>query len=71
PGKVYQMWTLAKGATKVAPSVTFVPDRTGNALVAVPADPATTAETAISVEPTGGSKQPTTKPIAIIPIQNG
>ncbi len=70
-GKVYQMWTLARGATKVAPSVTFVPDKTGNALVTVPADPATTAETAISVEPAGGSKQPTTKPIAVIPIQNG
>ncbi len=71
PGKVYQMWTLAKGATAVAPSVTFVPDTTGNALVTVPADPATTTETAISVEPAGGSKQPTTKPIAVIPIQNG
>jgi anti-sigma factor RsiW len=70
-GKVYQMWTLAKGATTVAPSVTFVPDSTGDATVAVPADPATTTETAISVEPAGGSKQPTTKPIAVIPIQNG
>lgn len=70
-GRVYQMWTLAKGATKVAPSVTFVPDNAGNALVSIPADPATTAETAISVEPVGGSKQPTTKPIAVIPIQNG
>lgn len=70
-GKVYQMWTLAKGAAKVAPSVTFVPDSAGNAQVVVPADPATTAATAISVEPVGGSKQPTTKPIAVIPIQNG
>jgi anti-sigma-K factor RskA len=69
-GKVYQMWTLAKGATKVAPSVTFVPDRTGNAVVSVPANPATTVEAAISVEPAGGSQQPTTKPIAVIPIQN-
>jgi anti-sigma-K factor RskA len=69
-GKVYQMWTLAKGATRVAPSVTFVPDRTGNAVVLVPANPATTVEAAISVEPAGGSKQPTTKPIAVIPIQN-
>jgi anti-sigma factor RsiW len=70
-GKVYQMWTLAKGAVRVAPSVTFVPDSAGNAMVAVPAIPLTTAEVAISVEPAGGSKQPTTKPIAVIPIQNG
>jgi anti-sigma-K factor RskA len=40
-------------------------------MVAVPAIPLTTAEVAISVEPAGGSKQPTTKPIAVIPIQNG
>lgn len=70
-GKVYQMWTLTKGATRVEPSVTFVPDSAGNALVAVHAIPSETAETAISVEPAGGSKQPTTKPIAVIPIQNG
>ncbi len=70
-GKVYQAWTLAKGATRMAPSVTFVPDSAGNAEVTVPADPATTAAAAISVEPVGGSKQPTTKPIAVIPIQNG
>lgn len=70
-GKVYQMWTLAKGATNVEPSVTFVPDSAGNALIPVSANPSTTAEAAISVEPLGGSKQPTSKPIVVIPIQNG
>ena len=69
-GKVYQMWTLAKGAKTVTPSVTFTPDEHGSAVVIVPASEANTAATAISVEPAGGSQQPTTKPIAVIPIQS-
>jgi anti-sigma-K factor RskA len=65
-GKVYQMWTLAKGAKTVTPSVTFTPDEHGSAVVAIPANTANTSATAISVEPVGGSQQPTTKPIAVI-----
>ena len=65
-GKVYQMWTLAKGAKMVTPSVTFMPDEHGSAVVVVSANGANTAATAISVEPAGGSPQPTTKPVAFI-----
>jgi anti-sigma-K factor RskA len=67
-GKVYQAWTLAKGAKKVAPSLTFVPDARGVAVVAIPVDARTLSAVAISVEPDGGSKQPTTKPIAVVPL---
>ena len=67
-GKVYQAWTLAKGAKKVAPSSTFVPDAHGVAVIPLPADARTVAAVAVSVEPDGGSKQPTTKPIVIIPL---
>ncbi|HTV93811.1 MAG TPA: anti-sigma factor [Verrucomicrobiae bacterium] len=66
-GKVYQTWTLAKGATKMTPSVTFTPDQQGGALVTIPIN-ATTVATAISVEPAGGSLQPTTKPVAIVKL---
>ena len=60
-------WPRAR--RRMAPSVTFVPDSAGNAEVTVPADPATTAAAAISVEPVGGSKQPTTRyPSPVIPI---
>jgi anti-sigma-K factor RskA len=65
-GKVYQVWTLAKGARRVAPSVTFRPALTGLAVVAVPHNPAMLAALAISVEPSGGSKQPTTKPVVLV-----
>jgi anti-sigma-K factor RskA len=67
-GKVYQAWTLAKGAKKVAPSLTFVPDARGVAVVAIPVDARDTAAVAISVEPEGGSRQPTTKPIAFVTL---
>ncbi|HLX25935.1 MAG TPA: anti-sigma factor [Candidatus Cybelea sp.] len=67
-GKVYQAWTLAKGAKKVAPSVTFVPNARGVAVIAIPIDARSTAAVALSVEPEGGSKQPTTKPIALVPL---
>ncbi|GAC1444095.1 MAG: anti-sigma factor [Vulcanimicrobiaceae bacterium] len=61
-GKTYQAWTLARGAKAVAPSVTFATDATGVALVELPEDAAHLAAVAVSVEPTGGSKAPTSKP---------
>jgi anti-sigma-K factor RskA len=67
-GKVYQAWTLPKGATKMVPSLTFVPDAHGVAVIALPPDARATAVIAVSVEPEGGSKQPTTKPILVVPL---
>lgn len=62
-GQVYQVWTLPKGATKMLPSPTFLPDAQGVALVIVPADARTTSSVSVTIEPDGGSKEPTTKPI--------
>lgn len=67
-GKVYQAWTLAKGAKTVAPSVTFVPNAGGVAVVALPENADTLAAVALSVEPEGGSKAPTSKPTFIRPL---
>lgn len=61
-GKVYQAWTLAKGAKAVAPSTTFSPDTSGVAVIELPVDAAGLAAVAVSVEPAGGSKAPTTTP---------
>lgn len=61
-GKVYQAWTLARGATAMAPSVTFAPNQNGTTLVPIPVDASRTAAVGVSVEPEGGSRQPTTKP---------
>jgi hypothetical protein len=67
-GKVYQAWTLAKGAKAVAPSVTFTPNGSGSAVVELPANATSLAAVALSVEPEGGSKAPTSKPTFIQPL---
>jgi len=67
-GKVYQAWTLHAGSSKMAPSVTFVPNRNGVAFVPVPVNASSLAAVAISVEPDGGSKQPTSKPTFVLKL---
>jgi hypothetical protein len=64
-GKVYQAWTQAKGATAMSPSLTFIPDSRGVAIVQLPVSANGVTAVAVSVEPEGGSKQPTTKPILV------
>lgn len=66
-GHVYQAWTLAPGSKSMTPSITFAPDRAGLAVVAVPQHGEVDA-VAISIEPDGGSKAPTTKPNFIAKI---
>jgi type II secretory pathway pseudopilin PulG len=61
-GKTYQAWTLRRGAKTVTPSITFAPDAGGLALVELPEPAGNVAAVAVSVEPEGGSKQPTSKP---------
>jgi hypothetical protein len=67
-GKVYQAWTLARGASTMAPSVTFSPNQNGTTLVPIPVDASQTTAVAVSVEPEGGSRQPTTKPAFVQPF---
>ncbi len=64
-GKVYQAWTLPKGSKTMAPSVTFIPDAHGAAVIALPEDANNVSAVAVSVEPAGGSKQPTSKPVLL------
>ena len=67
-GKVYQAWTLRSGATQMSPSVTFVPNQGGVAVVAVPGNTSNVVAVAVSVEPDGGSKQPTSKPTFVLKL---
>ena len=57
-----------EGAKAVAPSITFTPSADGSAIVAVPPISAPLAAVAISVEPQGGSKAPTSTPTFIRPL---
>ena len=67
-GKVYQAWTMPKGGKTVQPSVTFVPNADGIAVVAVSADATKLGGVALSVEPDGGSKAPTSRPTFVRPF---
>jgi hypothetical protein len=67
-GKVYQAWTRPVGGTAMQPSVTFVPNGDGIAVVALPVDAAKVGAVALSVEPEGGSKQPTSAPAFLRPL---
>ena len=67
-GRVYQAWTLPKGAKQVVPSVTFTPNADGVAVVALPVDATRVGAVAVSVEPEGGSKAPTTTPTFVRPL---
>jgi hypothetical protein len=64
-GKVYQAWTIAKGSKTLAPSIVFTPSAAGNAVVALPENGEALAVVALSVEPEGGSKAPTTKALFV------
>jgi anti-sigma-K factor RskA len=67
-GKVYQAWTLRRGAKAVAPSITFTPDASGLAIIELPESAADLAAVAMSVEPVGGSKAPTSTPAFVRPL---
>ena len=67
-GHVYQAWTLPKASKTMAPSVTFEPGKSGATVVRLPEAATAIVAVAVSVEPEGGSKQPTTKPIAVVRI---
>jgi hypothetical protein len=64
-GHVYQAWTQAKNTTVMSPSVTFSLSANGITLVPLPEDANKIAAIALSVEPDGGSKAPTTKPTLV------
>ncbi len=68
-GREYQLWFIKDG--KPVPSVTFKPDAGGRARIEkirVPAGGGVSAA-AVTVEPAGGSQQPTTKPILVGALQ--
>lgn len=67
-GKVFQAWTLPKGSKRVSPSVTFTAQN-GIVLIRLPVRGTTVGAVAVSVEPAGGSLQPTSKPIFLVTLR--
>ncbi len=66
-GKVYQAWTLPKGSKRMAPSAIFTP-KGGSASLRLPVDARAITAVAVSVEPAGGSAQPTSKPLFVVTL---
>lgn len=62
-GKVYEVWTGRTGSVRLAPSVTFVPDNGGVAVVQIPGEASTFSRIEVTAEPEGGSKEPTGTPL--------
>ncbi len=64
-GKVYQAWTQAKGSKGMVPGPTFAPDSRGVAILQISSDASALHAIAVSIEPPGGSKAPTTSPVIL------
>lgn len=66
-GHTYQLWyiTAAGAATSAG---TFDPNAHGDAAVVLSGSPSGAATVGLTVEPSGGSTQPTTKPVLAVPI---
>jgi anti-sigma-K factor RskA len=64
-GKVYQAWTEVKGSNTMMPGATFLPDKHGVAVLPVSSNAKSLHAVAVSVEPPGGSKAPTTSPVVL------
>ena len=68
-GKVYELWFLPEGGARMEPAGTFAPRR-GSVHASVQLGKSFTA-LAVSVEPRGGSEQPTTAPLYLARIPAG
>jgi len=66
-GKTYQLWTISPSGTATSAGL-FTPNGSGDVLVRASGDLANASKLGISVEPAGGSAQPT--PGAIIVTMN-
>lgn len=67
-GKVYQAWVIPP-KQKPIPEPTFSVDATGAGSVNIAAAPAKGDIVAVTLEPAGGSKQPTSKPLLVATIE--
>jgi len=66
-GHVYQLWYITSTGKATSAGV-FSPGTQGNAAVLLEGDPSGAATVGLTVEPDGGSAQPTTKPVLAVPI---
>jgi anti-sigma-K factor RskA len=70
PGKAYQLWMISEqnGTPTFTSAGTFAPDSSGQVRTYASGDLANTSQMGVTVEPAGGSNQPTSAPIATIKL---
>jgi anti-sigma-K factor RskA len=66
-GDVYQVWM--RDGEQLLPSVLFVPSRDGTAKIVLPDETGSVDEMLVTREPSGGSAQPTSDPLAAATLQ--
>jgi len=66
-GHTYQLWYITSSGTATSAG-TFDPGTGGGAAVRLQGSPDGAATVGLTVEPAGGSAQPTTKPVLAVPI---
>jgi anti-sigma-K factor RskA len=69
PGHVYEVWLKRKGNATVEPSTLFVVRRDGRGSAAIPGVTGDVQQLLVTLEPNGGSKKPTTKPLLKATLQ--
>lgn len=67
-GRVYEAW-VTQGAARALPSPTFLPDARGVAFIVLPADARTATDVSVTIEPDGGSREPTMKPLMHVSLR--
>lgn len=67
PGRIYEMW-LDRGGRTPAPSTLFAVTNRGTADVGVPGGVSGVRGVLVTLEPTGGTLQPTTSPVIRVPV---
>lgn len=65
-GKVYELWVIRDG--EPAPAGLFRPDREGATVQILAGDVASAEAVAVTIEPEGGSPQPTSDPIMVAEV---
>ena len=66
-GKTYQLWYIGSGGAITSAGL-FGVDADGNGQAVLAGQAAPTDKVAVSVEPAGGSEQPTTDPLVVLPL---
>jgi hypothetical protein len=67
-GKVYEAW-VAEGNARALASPTFLPDARGVAFIVLPGDARTATAVLVTIEPDGGSREPTAKPLMQVSLR--